>query len=136
MNDQTIRELDEAIQLNPEDATNYINRGYAYYKKGNSKQAIEDYDSAVRICSNYETDFIDSHFAHGGREEVGAGVELLDSVISSPPESAADYYYTGLQLLLFNNRHQAQMAFEITLNLGYKDQAKVKRHLENLKNRK
>ena len=53
MNNQTIHELDEVIRLNPEDATNYINRGYAYYKKGDFEQAIEDYDSAVRICPNY-----------------------------------------------------------------------------------
>ena len=136
MNDRTIQEWDEAIRLNPEDATNYINRGYAYYKKGDFEQAIEDYDSAVRLCSNYETDFIDSHFAHGGREEVGAGVELLDSVISSPPESPADFYYTGVKLLLNNNRHRAQRAFEMALNLGCKDRAKVERHLENLEYRK
>ncbi len=135
MNDQTIRELDEALQLNPKDATNYINRGYAYYKKGNSEQAIEDYDSAVQLCSNYETDFIDSNFAHGGREAVEAGVELLNSVISSPPEGAADFYYTGIKLLLVNNRHRAQRTFEIALELGYEDLTKVKRHLENLENR-
>ncbi len=127
--------MDEAIQLNPEDATNYINRGYAYYKKGNSEQAIEDYNGAVRLCSNYETDFIDSRFAHGGQEAIEAGIELLNSVIGSPPESAADFYYTGVKLLLINDRLQAQMAFEIALNLGYKDREQVERHLENLKER-
>ena len=135
MNDQTIQELDEAIQLNPEEATNYIKRGYAYYKKGNSEQAIEDYDSAVRLCSNYETDFVESNFAHGGREAVEAGMELLDSVISSPCESAAAYY-SGVKLLLSNNKFRAQRRFEMALELGYEDRAKVKRHLENLKNRK
>ena len=135
MNDQTIQELDEAIKLNPEDATNYINRGYAYYKKGNSEQAIEDYDSAVRLCSNYETDFIDSNFAHGGEEEVKAGFELLNSVISSPPESAADFYYTGVRALLMNHTLAARYAFKIALMLEHEDLTKVERHLENLKNR-
>ena len=136
MNNQTIQELDEAIRLNPEDATYYINRGYAYYKKGDFEQAIEDYDSAVRLCSNYEADFIESDFAHGGREEVEAGLELLNSMINSPPKSASDSYYTGVKLLLINNRHRAQRMFEIALELGYDDLTKVKRHLENLKNRK
>ena len=40
MNNQTIRELDEAIRLSPTDAKVYINRGYAYYKKGNSTRAV------------------------------------------------------------------------------------------------
>ncbi len=44
MNGQTIRELDEIIRLNPEDAKAYINRGYAYYEKGDYDQAISDYD--------------------------------------------------------------------------------------------
>ena len=53
-----IADYSEAIRLDPEDATNYINRGYASYKKGDFEQALEDYDSAVRLCSNYETNFI------------------------------------------------------------------------------
>ena len=135
MSDQTIQELDEAIILNPEDATNYINRGYAYYKKGNSEQAIEDYDSAVRLCSNYETDFVDSKFAHGGWKEIEAGIELLKSMISSPRESATDHYYAGVCALLMNNSLIAQRAFKMALSLGYEDLTKLERHLENLENR-
>ena len=136
MNDQTIRELDEAIRLNPENATNYINRGYAYSKKGDFERAIEDYDGAVRLCSNYEIDFIDSKFANGGQEEVEAGIELLNSMIGSPPESAADFYYTGVKALFNNDRLTARHAFKIALELGYENRAEVKRHLENLENRK
>ena len=135
MNNQSIYALDEAIRLTPEDATHYINRGYAYYKKGNSEQAIEDYDSAVRLCSNYEADFIDSDFARGGQEAVEAAIELLNSMIGSPPESAADSYYTSLKLLLINDIRSAKMTFEIALELGYEDLTKVKKHLENFKNR-
>ena len=136
MNNQTIHELDEAIRINPEDATNYINRGYAYYKKGNSEQAIQDYDSAVRLCPNYETDFIDSDFAHGGQKEVEVGIELLNSVIDSPPKSAANFYYAGVCALLWNDKSTAQRAFKMALGLGYQNLTKVKRHLENLEHRK
>lgn len=137
MNDQTIHELDAAIQLNPEDAINYINRGYAYYRKGDFEQAIEDYDSAVRLCSNYETDFIDSNFAHGGVEGVEAGLELLSSVIGSlSKKSAANFYYAGVRTLLWNGKLTAHRAFKMALELGYEDLTKVERHLENLKNRK
>ena len=68
MNDQTIRDLTEAIRLNPEDAKAYLNRGYTYYQEGDYDRAIEDYDNAVRLCSNYETDYIDTQFMHGGQE--------------------------------------------------------------------
>ena len=133
MDDQTIPELDEAIRLNPKDAAGYINRGYAYYEKGEYDKAIEDFDSAVRICSNYETDFIESHFAHGGQEEVNAGIELLNSMVGPSCESAADFYYTGVRALFVNDRLTAWRCFERALKLGYEDRQKVKQHLENLK---
>lgn len=132
MNDQTIRELDEAIRLNPEDAAGYINRGYAYYKKGDNDKAIEDFDNAVRFCPNYETDFIDSNFAHGEIEAVEAAIELLNNVIGSSCESAADFYYAGVRALLGNNKITAQRAFKVALELGHEDLTKVERHLENL----
>ena len=131
MDDKTIDELNETIRLNPEDATVYINRGYAYYKKGNCDRAIEDYDNAVPLCSNYEANFVESHFAHGGQEEVNAGIELLDSVVGSSGESAADFYYTGVRALFENNKITAQRSFKMALELGHEDLSKVERHLEN-----
>ena len=132
MNDQTIHNLSEAIQLDPENATAYLNRGYAYHKKGDDDRAIEDFDNAVRLCPNYETDFIDSKFAQGGIEAVKAAIELLNSKVNSPGESATDFYYAGIALLFQNNKIMARRRFEIALELGYDDREKVKQHLENL----
>ena len=133
MNDQTIHELDEAIRLKPDDATNYINRGYVHLKKGDDDKAIEDFDNAVRLCPNYETDYIDSKFVHGGREAVEAAIELLNSKVNSPAESATDFYYAGVALLFQNNKITARKHFELALKLGYDDLTKVERHLENLR---
>ena len=47
--------------------------------KRRSDQAIEDYDNAVRLCPNYETDFMDRNFAYGGKYAVDRARELLDS---------------------------------------------------------
>lgn len=120
MNDQTIHELNEVIRLNPKDAAGYINRGYAYYEKGCNDKAIEDFDNAVRLCPNYETDFIDSNFAHGGAEAVEAAIELLNSKPNTPPESAADFYYTGVRALFENHKITAQRAFKIAWRWGMK----------------
>lgn len=135
MNDQTIHELDETIRLNPKDAAAYLNRGYAYYKKGEYDKAIEDFDNTVRLCPNYETDFIDSDFVHGGMEAVEAAIELLNSKVNTPAESATDFYYTGVHACLCNDKLSAQEAFRMALALGHEDLTKVERHLENLENR-
>lgn len=133
MNDQTIRELDESVRLNPEDAKAYLNRGYAYAEKGDYDRAIEDFDHAVRLCSNYETDFIDSGFAHGQHLIEKAIAVLKLSIGTSRESTPADYYYTGVQMLFLNDKLQAQRWFKIALESGYKDQAKIERHLDNLK---
>ena len=136
MKDQTIHELDEAIRLKPDDATNYINRGYVHLGKGDDDKAIEDFDNAVRLCPNYETDYIDSKFVHDGMEAVEAAIELLNSKVNSPTESATDFYYAGIALLFQNNKITARECFEMALLLGYEDSEKVQQHLENLKNRR
>ena len=133
MNDQTIRNLDDAIESNPGDAAGYINRGYAYYETGDYDRAIEDFDKAVRLCPNYETDFIDSNFVHGREEVVETAIELLDSRVNTPSETATDYYYAGVSLLFVNNKMTARKYFEVALKLGYEDSEKVQQHLENLK---
>ena len=48
MSDQTIRDLNKAIELEPEDAKAYLNRGYAYFQKGDYDQAIADYKQSHR----------------------------------------------------------------------------------------
>ena len=40
---------DKAIELNPNDAGAYYNRGVAYYKQGKYQQALADYDKALEL---------------------------------------------------------------------------------------
>ena len=146
-NDQAIADLTEALRLynervefdpesNPDFAKIYLNLGSVYYAKKDDEKALASYDSAVRLCPNYETDFINSKFIHGGKKAVEAAVELLNRVISNPLESAADFYYTGVQALLYNSRLAAKRAFQIALLRGYKDQDKINQHLKNLEQQK
>jgi len=51
--DLAITDYTEAIRLNPNDADAYNNRGYAYYQKGDYKQAIEDFETMLRIDPNH-----------------------------------------------------------------------------------
>ena len=66
-------------------------------------------------------------------EAVEAAIELLNSKVNTPPGSADDFYYVGVQALLFNERNIARDYFEKTEELGYDECEKVEQHLENLK---
>ena len=56
-------------------------------------------------------------------------------MIGSFGESASSYY-TGVVSLFDNDGLSAEMAFQIALQFGYEDRAKVDQHLANLKYRK
>ena len=128
--------MNKAIRLESDCALAYLNRGYMYHEMRGYERALEDYDNAVRLCPNYETDFIDRQFVFGGKEAVEKAIELLDSMVSNPPWSATDFYYTGIKALFENDGLSAKEAFQIALLLDYHDQDKITQHLANLKHRK
>ena len=50
--DHAIEDLDTAIQLKPNYANAYTNRGVAHYKKGKIADAIKDYTQAIELNSH------------------------------------------------------------------------------------
>lgn len=46
-------DVDQTVQLNPNDAWGYHNRGFAYYKQGNLNRAIADYDRVIELQPDY-----------------------------------------------------------------------------------
>ena len=144
--DLSITDLKEALRLyneqveldphsNPDFATIYLNLGSVHYAKQNYDIAIENYDNVVRLCPNYETDFIESKFVHGGQDAVEVAIKLLNSRVNTYPQNADDFYYTGVQALFSNDGLSAELAFQIASELGYGDQNKIEQHLANLNNR-
>ena len=51
--DRAIADFDRAIQLKPDDAVAYANRGWAYDDKGDYDRAIADFDRAIQLKPDY-----------------------------------------------------------------------------------
>ena len=51
--EKAIEKYDEAIQLDPEYASTYGNRGHSYHALGQYQRAIQDYDEAIRLDPEY-----------------------------------------------------------------------------------
>lgn len=133
---QAFEDSDAAIYFDPEQATIYLNKGYLYYLTGDYELATEEYDNAVRLCPNYKTDFIDTNFVHGGKDMVEKACKLLDDVIEDYCQSenwAVAAYYSGVSILFTGNTHIARENFEKARELGFDDEDKIAKHLENLK---
>jgi tetratricopeptide (TPR) repeat protein len=55
---RAIRDLDRAIELNPQDAIAYGNRGLAYRNLGNINQSTEDFKVAARLGLKWFQDYL------------------------------------------------------------------------------
>ena len=115
----------------------YLNRGSLHLEIGDERAALEDFDNAVRVCPNYETDLNDCKFVFKGKGVVEQAIHLLERILNDLSANNADYdYYTGVLSILRNDERAAEKAFQRALELGYEHRPKIGRHFENLKNRK
>ena len=63
-----IEDYNQAIKLNPDDATAYYNRGVGRSELEDKKGAIEDYNQAIKL----KPDYVDAYSNRGvGRSELG-----------------------------------------------------------------
>ena len=95
MNDQTIHELEEVIQRNPEDARAYSDRGRIYFEKGNYNQAVTDYDKAIELDPE-NTDF----YVHRGiiyffKGDYVRAIADYNRAIELAPEYTLAYMHRG-----------------------------------------
>ena len=51
--ERSIEDYDKAIELDPNDAEAYNNRGNSYSDLGQYQRAIEDYDKAIELDPDY-----------------------------------------------------------------------------------
>ena len=131
--DSATRWLDQAVALAPGFSLAYINRGIAYRAIGDIEAALDDFDAAVRLCPDYLEQFIASDDrVIGGIEMREKAKELLDSLIARPPESAFDYYYTGVRMRYDNVGYLSRELFEMAWSKGFRDEDKLQEHLDSL----
>jgi tetratricopeptide (TPR) repeat protein len=85
--DRAIVDYTTAIQLKPDYAEAYNDRGFAYYLKGNAERAIADYTRAIELRPNYPKAYNSRgvvYMAHGyGRAEAVAD---FDRAIALKPD--------------------------------------------------
>ena len=72
----SIKAFDEAVQLKPNNADIFINRGWARYRVARYREAVKDFDEAIRLKpENAE--------AHNGREKAREKFRQREDAIES-----------------------------------------------------
>ena len=73
-----VRDFSKAIELNPEYATAYNNRGFAYMKLSKYNEAIIDFDKAIELNSKYATAYSNREIAYNSLNDKES---IIDNII-------------------------------------------------------
>jgi len=93
--DRTIRDLDQAIRLDPKGAPAYYIRGVAYRMQGDYDRAIRDFDSAIRLDPKDGSSYRDRGNAYAGKGDNDRAVRDYDQAIRLDPKDGSAYRNRG-----------------------------------------
>ena len=115
--DQAIACFSESIRLNPDDAIAYINRGFAYGKKGDYEAAIADFTEAIRLRPDFALAYYDRADAYDKQGEYDRAIEDYSEAIRLKPQMADAYNNRGAVYLIQGSCDQAIEDFTEVIRL-------------------
>ena len=85
-----LKDYNQAIKLNPNFATTYLNRGFVRMQQGDTRGAIEDYDKAIELLPDYAMAFnnrgitkANSGDIDGAIQDFGKAIEIDNRYVSA-----------------------------------------------------
>ena len=113
--------FNEAIELNPQNALAWHNRGWAYIEQKNYKQALTDFNMAAELNPNSELPYFGRGFVYIGQKKYSEAVAQYDKVIAMNPKYAAAWNNRGAAKSWLNQMQEAIADYNkaIELNPNY-----------------
>jgi tetratricopeptide (TPR) repeat protein len=93
--DKAIRLFTKAIEIEPKAAFAYINRGYAWEKKGNYDKGIADLTKAIEINPMFADAYFNRAYAWYGKGDSDKAIADLTKAIEINPKHAIAYSNRG-----------------------------------------
>jgi serine/threonine protein kinase len=87
-----IKDYDEAIRLNPDDADTFYNRGLARYSSKDNQGAIEDYNEAIRLNPKDADSFYNRGLARYDSDDKEGAIKDYDEAIRLNPKDDTSYF--------------------------------------------
>ena len=107
--EQAIRDLDQAVKLNPNYAHAFVHRGMAYRSMGQYDRAIQDFDQAIKLEPNYTHAFAErgSAYSHQGQHQ--RAIQDFDQAIKLEPNYTHAFVERGS---VYSHQGQHQRAIQ------------------------
>ena len=105
--DNAISDYSDAIDINPEFAVAYQNRGSAYFIKGDYQKAISDYSKALKLNPDDAVIYTSRGMAYLSEKDYQKALEEFNKAIELNPEYANAYINRGT---CYNHIHQINKA--------------------------
>ena len=104
-----IEAYSHAIDLNPDNADAYNNRGAAYIKRGKHDLAIENCNKAIQLQPDYAVTYSNRGVAHNERGEHDLAISDYDKAIELKPNYADAYNNRG-------NAYKAKRMYDLAIS--------------------
>jgi tetratricopeptide (TPR) repeat protein len=127
--DYAIDQYTYALQINPDFAEAYNNRGVAHIESGNPYDALLDYQEALNLNPDYHECRLNRAFAYEKIAQYRLALSELEKVMKIYPDSGFLHFYKGIVLTKSRDFTGAQTCFirsirqdgenvEVLVNLG------------------
>ena len=93
---RTSADYDKLIELDPDNADSYHERGDFYYEMGEYGKAIPDYSRAIELGSRYASAYFNRAYAYGEMGDYDKAIADYSKAIELNPSDAQAYYNRGL----------------------------------------
>ncbi|MFL6521672.1 MAG: tetratricopeptide repeat protein [Chthoniobacterales bacterium] len=107
-----IRDLSEALRLNPKAREAYWGRGYAYQLNGELDKALNDYDEFLRYDENAGRVYFNRGLIHLQRKEWAKAAQDFSESLRCEPENSYAYFERGTALLELHDLDGALASFD------------------------
>ena len=115
---EAINAYNKAIDLNPNDASAYNNRGLAYDNLDKNNLAIADYEKAIELNPKYGDAFNNLAKTYGRRGYYKQAILFYDRIIELNPKDADAYYDRGNAYNRLGDSRFANQDLKIAAKLG------------------
>jgi len=116
---EAISAFNKAVDLNPNNAEAYSNRGLAYNNLGNYEMAIRDYERAIFLKPKYAQAYYLLGIAHKNTGDIKQAIQSYEQSIDADPLFAEAYYKLGVIYMQFNiNEKLSDMQMQSNINKG------------------